>query len=48
MVVKWNEMNIVLKGKIIHCQFYGALKYLCSKLMFFGDLLSVARTKKLF
>ena len=48
MVVNWNAMNMVLRGKNIHCQFYGALKYLCSKLAFFGDLLSVARTGKLF
>jgi len=48
MVVNWNEMNMVLRGKNIHCQFYGALKYLCSKLAFFRDLLSVARTRKLF
>lgn len=45
--LEWNEHG--LRGeKNIHCQFYGALKYLCSKLAFFGDLLSVARTRKLF
>ena len=45
--LEWNEHGF--RGeKNIHCQFYGALKYLCSKLAFFGDLLSVARTRKLF
>lgn len=42
--LEWNEHG--LRGE--KCQFYGALKYLCSKLAFFGDLLSVARTRKLF
>ena len=40
-------MNMVLRGKKFTANFIGALKYLCSKLAFFGDLLSVARTKKL-
>lgn len=43
--LEWNEHGIKRKN---YCQLYRALKYLCSKLAFFGVLLSVARTRKLF